>query len=87
MRGGRSQLLIKNLINRYLINSPMLPDMKMDADGGLTLYIQHESPGKDFFAAVICAARRDNLTSEYAPVREATKDGSRPGAGTANVGP
>ena len=40
-------LLVANPIDRYLINSPMLPDMKMDADGGLTLYIQHESPGKD----------------------------------------
>ena len=25
----------------------MLPDLKRDADGGLTLYLQHESPGKD----------------------------------------
>jgi hypothetical protein len=25
----------------------MLPDMKKDADGGLTIYIQNESPGKD----------------------------------------
>lgn len=25
----------------------MLPELKLDADGGLTLYIQHESPGKD----------------------------------------
>lgn len=40
-------LLVANPINRYLINSPMLPDMKKDADGGLTLYIQNESPGKD----------------------------------------
>lgn len=40
-------LLVANPINRYLINSPMLPDMKKDADGGLTIYIQNESPGKD----------------------------------------
>ena len=40
-------LLVANPINRYLINSPMLPQMKKDADGGLTIYIQHESPGKD----------------------------------------
>ena len=31
----------------YLINSPMLPGLKRDADGGLTLYIQRQSPGKD----------------------------------------
>jgi hypothetical protein len=39
-------LLVANPINRYLINSPMLPELKKDADGGLTLYIQNESPGK-----------------------------------------
>ena len=31
----------------YLINSPMLSDLKKDADGGLTLYVQNESPGAD----------------------------------------
>lgn len=40
-------LMVENPINRYLINSPMLPELKKDADGGITLYIQHESPGKD----------------------------------------
>jgi hypothetical protein len=47
MYDGKSQLLIKNPINRYLINSPMLPDMKKNDDGSLTLYIQKESPGAD----------------------------------------
>ena len=42
-----SSLLSANALNRYLINSPMLPDLKKDADDGITLYIQHESPGKD----------------------------------------
>lgn len=42
-----SSLLVANPINRYLINSPMLPSMKQDADGGLTIYIQNASPGKD----------------------------------------
>ena len=41
------QLLVKNPINRYLINSPMLPNLKLDADGGLTIYIQNMSPGND----------------------------------------
>jgi hypothetical protein len=40
-------LLVANPINRYLINSPMLPQLKKDADGRLTLLIQNESPGKD----------------------------------------
>jgi hypothetical protein len=47
MYDGKSQFLIKNPLNRYLINSPMLPDMKTNADGSLTLYIQRDSPGKD----------------------------------------
>jgi hypothetical protein len=47
MYDGKSQLLIKNPINRYLINSPMLPNMKKNADGSLTLYIQKDSPGSD----------------------------------------
>jgi hypothetical protein len=42
-----SRLLVENALDRYLINSPMLPDLKRDADGGVTLYIQHDSPGKD----------------------------------------
>jgi hypothetical protein len=47
MYDGKSQLLIENPINRYLINSPMLPDMKKNADGSLTIYIQKDSPSKD----------------------------------------
>ena len=42
-----ASLLVANPINRYLINSPMLPNMKKDAKGGITIYIQKESPGKD----------------------------------------
>jgi hypothetical protein len=42
-----ASLLVANPINRYLINSPMLPQLKRDADGGLTLIVQNESPGKD----------------------------------------
>lgn len=42
-----ASLLVENPLNRYLINSPMLPQLKLDADGGLTLYIQHDSPGAD----------------------------------------
>ena len=40
-------LLVANPLNRYLINSPMLPQLVKDADGGLTLYLQSEPPGKD----------------------------------------
>ena len=47
MYDGKTQLLIKNPIDRYLINSPMLPDMKKNADGSLTILIQRDSPGKN----------------------------------------
>jgi hypothetical protein len=47
MYDGKTQLLIENAINRYLINSPMLQNMTKNADGSLTLYIQKASPGKD----------------------------------------
>ena len=40
-------MLVKNPIDRYLINSPMLPNLKKNTDGSLTLYIQKDSPGKD----------------------------------------
>ncbi len=42
-----ASLLFANPLNRYLINSPMLPSLKRDADGGITLYVQNESPGGD----------------------------------------
>jgi len=42
-----ASLLSANKLNRYLINSPMLPQLKKDTDGGLTLHIQHESPGAE----------------------------------------
>ncbi|OCJ17529.1 cell envelope protein [Rhizobium sp. AC44/96] len=40
-------LLVANPIHRYLLNSPMLPTFVRDADGGLTFYVQNESPGTD----------------------------------------
>ena len=40
-------LLYANPLDRYLLNSPMLPQLQRDADGGLTLIIQHASPGKE----------------------------------------
>jgi hypothetical protein len=42
-----ASLLVANPINRYLLNSPMLPQFVKDADGGLTFYVQNGSPGKD----------------------------------------
>lgn len=42
-----ASLLTENAIDRYLINSTMEPDLVRDADGSITLYVQHESPGED----------------------------------------
>lgn len=42
-----ARMLVSNSLQRYLINSSMLSDLKRDADGGLTFYVQSQSPGKD----------------------------------------
>ncbi len=42
-----ASLLVANPIDRYLINSSMLSSLKKDADGGITIYVQKESPGKE----------------------------------------
>lgn len=47
MYDAESQFLVKNPINRYLINSPMLPELKKNTDGSITLYIQKDSPGAE----------------------------------------
>jgi hypothetical protein len=44
---GKTQFLIENPIGRCLIDSPILPDLKKNPDGSLTLYIQKDSPGGD----------------------------------------
>jgi hypothetical protein len=45
MYASPSSLLVPNPINRYLINSAMLPDLEREKDGSLTLYIQNQQPG------------------------------------------
>ncbi|MGJ6123613.1 DUF1254 domain-containing protein [Mycolicibacterium sp. Y3] len=42
-----ASLLYANPINRYLVNSPMLPTLTKDPDGGITLYVQNQTPGAD----------------------------------------
>jgi hypothetical protein len=68
-------LLVANPINRYLVNSPMLPQFKRDADGGLTLYIQNESPGKDHEANWLPAPKGpfSMIMRLYWPKEEATE--------------
>lgn len=47
MYDDKTQLLIENPINRYLINSPMLSSLEKNDDGSLTIYIQKDSPGPE----------------------------------------
>lgn len=47
MYDGKTQLLVDNPLNRYLINSTMVNSLQTDPDGGVTLYLQRESPGPD----------------------------------------
>jgi len=42
-----ASLLVANPLNRYLLNSTMMPQFKKDKDGGLTFLLQNASPGKD----------------------------------------
>lgn len=46
MFDSETHLQIDNPLTGYQVNSPALSDIQMDKDGGLTLYIQNESPGE-----------------------------------------
>jgi hypothetical protein len=46
MYDGKTQLLVANPLNRYLLNSTTLKSYKYGPDGSLTFYIQKDSPGK-----------------------------------------
>lgn len=41
-----ASLLVANALNRYRLDSTMLPDFVRDADGGIPLHIRHQPPGK-----------------------------------------
>ena len=47
MYDGKSQLLVANPLQRYLLNSTMLDSFKYANDGSLTLCVSKESPGAD----------------------------------------
>jgi len=47
MYDGKTKLLVDNAADRYLINSRMLGTLARDADGGITLNLQHGKPGTD----------------------------------------
>ena len=46
MYDGKTQLLVKNPIDRYLINSPMLPDLKKNPDGSITIISRTPRPAR-----------------------------------------
>ena len=47
MYDGKTQLLVDNPINRYLLNTTTKEDWVYAKDGSLTFYLQNKSPGKD----------------------------------------
>ncbi|MDR3748220.1 MAG: DUF1254 domain-containing protein [Acidobacteriota bacterium] len=47
MYDGKTQFLVANRLNRYLLNSTMQRSFTYGADGSLTLYLQKNSPGAD----------------------------------------
>ena len=42
----QDSLSTATIVNRYLVNPHMEPQLQKDVDGGITLFIQNESPGK-----------------------------------------
>jgi hypothetical protein len=88
MYDGKSQLLVDNPINRYLVNSPMLPKMVKNADGGVTIYVQKDSPGKDKEANWLPAPNDDiYLVMRLYWPKEAATNGTWKPPGVVNAGP
>lgn len=48
MYDGKTQLFIENPLNRYLLNSSMMKQFKLEDDGSLVLHIAKDSPGKEY---------------------------------------
>ncbi|HEX6224625.1 MAG TPA: DUF1214 domain-containing protein, partial [Chryseolinea sp.] len=46
MYDGKTQLLVDNPLDKYLVNSTMKDAFVRNRDGSVTLYVQNESPGK-----------------------------------------
>lgn len=77
MYDGRTQLFIENSLDRYLLNSTMLDQFKLESDGSLVLYISKESPGSELEANWLPAPDGPFyvVLRLYGPKQEA-KDGS-----------
>src|SRR5690606_28478915 len=50
MYDGKTQLLVDNPLDKYLVNSTTTDDFVKNPDGSTTIYIQKDSPGKDLEA-------------------------------------
>ncbi len=48
MYDGKTQLFIENPLDRYLLNSAMMEQFRVEEDGSLVLHIAKESPGGDY---------------------------------------
>lgn len=46
MYDAKTQLLVSNPLERYLLNSTMLDQFRIGDDGSITLYLQKDSPGE-----------------------------------------
>lgn len=79
MYDGKTQLLIKNPINRYLINSSMIPELKK-TNGIIRIYIQNETPGKDLESNWLPAPQGDiyMVLRLYYPKKQALEGSWKP---------
>ncbi|MCU0510053.1 MAG: DUF1214 domain-containing protein, partial [Anaerolineae bacterium] len=69
--------LYANEMKRYVVNSPMVAGLTKDADGGFTLYVQHEAPGGDKVANWLpCPAGDFGLTFRCYQPGEAIRSGA-----------
>lgn len=59
MYDRKTQFLVHNEIDRYLINSTMLPDLQVDENGKIVLFVQHDSPGEEHKANWLPAPEAD----------------------------
>ena len=70
MYDGKTQFLIENPINRYLINSPMLPDMKKNPDGSLTPLHPEGLAGQGQGIQLAARAQRPDLPGDASVLAE-----------------
>lgn len=71
MYDRKSQLVVDNPLDRYLINSAMLQDLKPDAEGNITLWLQKDGPGAEQEANWLPSGPVLNGSWTAEPVRKA----------------